>query len=305
MRLTVWQLLGLADKSRLPSAPSPNHQSLNIKAALSAGSDRLQNVSESAEFDAQVLLAHILGAERAWLFAHHDELLNQEQMRDWDASLARLEGGEALAYVLGEWEFYGLTFQVTKDVLIPRPETELLVEQAIDWLTARPEKRIAADVGTGSGCIAIALAVNVPDLGIIASDISERALKVAAKNVESHGVSDQVSLVQGEILEEISGPCDLICANLPYIPSGRLGKLAVAQREPLLALDGGEDGLDLIRPFLDQARGKLAPGGLLLAEIDDSHQESSGELGSEFFPGAEISVRKDLAGRTRLLRVAV
>jgi release factor glutamine methyltransferase len=287
----------------LPSAPSPYQQTLNINEALKAGSSRLQRVSESAHFDAQVLLAHIFNVERAWLLAHSEEALNQAQQKQWEASLARIEGGEALPYVLGVWEFYGLAFCITKDVLIPRPETELLVEVAIDWLAAHPGKRSAVDVGTGSGCIALSMAVNVPDLEITASDISEKALLVAARNIEHHKVGELVLLVQSDLLEKISGPIDLICANLPYIPSQRLSKLAVAKREPLLALDGGEDGLDQIRSFLYQASAKLASGGLLLAEIDDSHQESARAVASKCFPKGKISVRKDLAGRTRLLQV--
>lgn len=304
MRPTVWRPLGWVTKSSLPSSPSSNQHFLNIEKALKVGSARLRQVSESYDFDAQVLLAHIFEVERAWLLAHQEHKLNQEQLDRWESKLARLEAGEALPYVLGEWEFYGLPFHLTSDVLIPRPETELLVECAIDWLASHPGKRSAVDVATGSGCIAVTLAVNVPNLEIAASDVSEEALKVAASNVERHKVGKQVSLIYSELLEKTSGPIDLICANLPYIPSGRLSNLSVAKREPLVALDGGEDGLSLIQPFLMQAAPRLSSGGLLLAEIDDSHQESANVLASEYFPRAKISVQKDFAGRPRLLRVA-
>jgi len=236
--------------------------------------------------------------------AHPEQQLNQEQINHWEASLARLEVGEALPYVLGEWEFYGLTFHLTSDVLIPRPETELLVETAIDWLAAHPGRRRAVDVGTGSGCIAVALAVNVKDLDLRASDISENALKVAAVNVGRHEVSNQVSLLHTNLLDNIPGPIDFICANLPYIPSERLSGLRVAKREPTLALDGGEDGLSLIRLFLKQAATELASGGLLVAEIDDSHECDVIALASKYFPKANISVLKDLAGQVRLLHIA-
>ena len=303
MRPIVWLPPVLAIKLSLSATPSPNQQNLNIEEALKIGNNRLRDVSESASFDGQVLLAHILEVERAWLLAHPEQALNQAQLNQWESSLARLEGGEALAYVLGEWEFYSLGFHLTSDVLIPRPETELLVETAISWLGAHADRRRAVDVGTGSGCIAVALAANVPDLEIWASDVSGSALKAADINVERHKVGKRVTVVHSVLLEKIPGRIDLICANLPYIPSKRLGDLAVAKREPLLALDGGKDGLSLIRPFLKQAASKLASGGLLLAEIDDSHEESAPALASIHFPKAMILIMKDLAGRPRLLRV--
>lgn len=303
-RPIAWLPPDLALNFSLSPFASPHQNHLTIAEALKSGSARLHAMSESANLDAEVLLAHLLKVERTWLLAHLEEQLNQEQFNQWEGSLSRLERGEALPYVLGEWGFYGLTIHLTTDVLIPRPETELLVETAIDWLAAHPDQRRAVDVGTGSGCIAVAMAVNVPDLEITASDISASALKVAAINVELHGLSKQVSLVHSELLDTIHGPFDLICANLPYIPSERLGSLAVARREPILALDGGEDGLDLIRPFLKKAAPKMDSGGLLLAEIDDSHQEDAIVISSKFFPDAKISLLEDLAGRPRLLHIA-
>lgn len=304
MRRIVWPLPDWARKFSLFASASSIQVSLSVEQALRSGSAQLSGLSASAGPDAQVLLAHILQVERAWLLAHPEEPLDEQQKAAWEEAVSKLEGGEALPYVLGEWEFFGLRFQLTPDVLIPRPETELLVERAIEWLATNPTRRRAIDVGTGSGCIAVTLAVKVANLNMIASDISAKALKVAVLNAAKHHVSQRVEIVQADLLNGQTGPFDLLCANLPYIPSERLSNLAVAKSEPRLALDGGAKGLNLIRPFLKQTASRLAPGGLLLAEIDDSQRESALELASTYFPLAERSVLEDLAGKPRLLRVA-
>ncbi|RME87431.1 MAG: peptide chain release factor N(5)-glutamine methyltransferase, partial [Anaerolineae bacterium] len=237
---------------------------------LAALTARLNPHSETPALDAQVLLAHVTGKPRAWVLAHPDVPLTPEQERALKAALSRIERGEPLPYVLGHWEFYGLDFLVTPDVLIPRPETELLVEHAIEWLTAHPERRLAADVGTGSGCIAIALAVHVPDLSVIATDISAAALEVARRNARRLDVGERIRFICCDLLPEPSEPLDLLCANLPYIPSATLRDLDVYRREPTLALDGGPDGLDLIRRLLTIAPRYLSPGGLILLEIEAS-----------------------------------
>ena len=276
---------------------------LSVGQALEDTRTRLMGLSENPILDAQVLLAHMLGQDRAWVLAHLEADLSVAQAQRWEQALARLESGEALRYVLGEWEFYGLKIALTPDVLIPRPETELLVETALSWLAANPKRRRAADIGTGSGCIAIALGVHVPDLELTASDISSRALEVARSNFARNDLLDRVQLVQADLMEDLPGPFDLICANLPYIPSSRLDELIVARREPRLALDGGPDGLTLIRRLLRQAKDELLPGGLLLAEVDDSQETSAAALARGQFPDATIDLLHDLAGKPRLLRV--
>src|SRR3990172_7706221 len=195
--------------------------SITIAAALKTGSLRLAAVSASANLDAQVLLAHILGTQRSWLLAHPEAELSTEQAETWDRALGRLEGGEALPYILGEWEFYGLKIQVTPDVLLPRPETELLVDTALSWLSANPQRSRAVDLGTGSGCIAVALAMHCPDLELWAIDISAAALAVATRNLERYGLETRITLLQSDLFDGLEAPFDLICANLPYIPSGR------------------------------------------------------------------------------------
>jgi release factor glutamine methyltransferase len=270
-------------------------------------SARLEGLSDTPRLDAQVLLAHLLSVSRAWVLAHPEVMLTPEHEKQLIAALARLESGQPLPYVLGEWEFYGLTFELTPGVLIPRPETELLVQQALEWLAQRPAPLLAADVGTGSGCIAISLAVHAPQLRLLASDLSWPALQVARSNLARHRVEGQISLLQCDLLPPLSVPFDLLVANLPYIPSSVLPGLRVSLSEPPLALDGGLDGLDILRRLLlAAAPGQLpglAPGGLLLLEIEASQGQAALSLAHQSFPGAEIRLLPDLAGRDRVLYI--
>ena len=248
-------------------------------------------------------MAHILGMERTWILSHPEAELNDFQTQTLNTAAARLEAGEPLPYILGEWEFFGLPFTLTPQVLIPRPETELLIETALSWLDQHPERRMAADIGTGSGCIAVALAARVKNLQIIAADVSTEALEVAGKNVRRHNLQDQICLVQSDLLDKLEGPFDLICANLPYIPTTTLPGLVVYQREPILALDGGERGLDLIARLLMQAPQKLQPGGLLLLEIEASQGAEVYALAQHAFPGGDVQVMPDLAGLDRVVSI--
>ena len=205
-------------------------------------------------------------------------------------NLARLESGQPLPYVLGAWEFYGLTFELTPDVLIPRPETELLVEQALEWLADRPAPLLAADVGTGSGCIAISLAVHAPQLRLLASDLSWPALQVARSNLARHRVEGQISLLQCDLLPPLSLPFDLLVANLPYIPSPVLPGLKLSLSEPPLALDGGLDGLDFIRRSAARGGSRPAtrPGAWRAAPTGDRGQPGAGCP----IPGAPVLPRR-------------
>jgi release factor glutamine methyltransferase len=290
---------------------------MHISQALRELSKRLAGASETPSLDAQILLAHVLGASRAWVLAHPEASLSAPQEQALHAAGERLEAGEPLPYVLGHWEFYGLDFIVSPDVLIPRPETELLVERALEWLRLHPGRRAAVDIGTGSGCIAVALAVNIPDLHVLATDISLPALEIAKTNAEKHAVADRIRFIQADLSDlpgrEVPGEgsithhasritqFDLILANLPYIPTSRLESLAVARREPKLALDGGPDGLDLIRRLMPAAMQWLAPGGCCLMEIDASQGETALDLAQSAFPQADVAVIPDLAGLDRLL----
>jgi release factor glutamine methyltransferase len=258
-------------------------------------------LTEDSTLSAQVLLAEELGRPRAWLLAHPDTLLDDDQQINLQIALNRLAAGTPLPYLTGKQAFYGLDFFITPDVLIPRPETELLVEQALVWLNSHPGRRRAADVGTGSGCIAISLAAHQPDVSVIAVDRSWAALQVTRQNAARYALSERVHLLQSNLLSAASGPFDLVCANLPYIPTTTLNNLAVANQEPLLALDGGTDGLQFIAALLADAPRWIAAAGALLLEIEAGQGDSAARLAAQHLPQAAVNVVADLAGLPRLL----
>jgi len=259
--------------------------------------------STTANLDVQVLLAHILKRPRTWILSHPEAVLTITQAEHLSDAFLQLRSGVPLPYVLGKWEFYNLSFHVNPDVLIPRPETELIVDNAIQWLKENPTSRMAADIGTGSGCIAISLAVNIPNLIIKASDISNTALSVARCNVKEHNVAARISLSQANLFNPKFKGFDIITANLPYIPTETLHGLIVYGREPTIALDGGISGFDLINRFLEEAPAYLAPGGVLFIEIEDQQGKIALETSQNHFPDAVISLQPDLSGFDRMLRI--
>ncbi len=289
MKLSAWPPMGISKK-------------ISAGDWLKQAKSRLEG-SETPSLEAQLLLAHVLSRPRAAVLAHLEQELDLVQLAELERMLAQLEEGVPLAYLLGEKEFYGMSFKVTPAVLIPRPETELLVDEALVWLRAKPGRRLAADVGTGSGCIAAALAAQITDLRVLAVDRSRAALRVARENVQRHGLLERVQLLQGDLLSCVAGLFDLVCANLPYIPTGSLGDLPVARREPRLALDGGADGLEHIGRLLADARRWTAPGGLLLLEIESGQGGAALALARRFFYSAAVEVINDLAGHPRLLKI--
>ncbi len=269
--------------------------------ALKQGRQALASISETPYLDAQLLLAYALKRKKEWVLAHPENHLSTSELTTFEDNLGRLVSGEALAYLLGSWEFYGRSFQVTTDVLIPRPETELLVENALGFLRSHPKARLCADIGTGSGCIAASLALEIPDLHVIAVDVSPSAIEVARVNTRKHGVDDRVTLIVADLMRPFDFRFDLICANLPYIPSERLRRLAVAEREPTLALEGGMDGLEVIRRFAHEMPEWLAPGGRALLEVDSSQAHVlAGEL-TPLYSSVRVDVLKDLSGRDRVV----
>ena len=222
-----------------------------------------------ARLEAEVLVMNVMRMPRQSIFAEQETEVSAQQQEALNSLLARRYLREPLAYILGMREFYGINVFLTPSVLIPRPETEGLVEHALFMSMMGMESRelIIADVGTGSGAIAINLAIHLPAARIFAVDVADEVLDVAAYNIRSHGVGDRVTLGIGDLLDAVPEPVDLIVANLPYIPSDRIPNLQPeVQQEPILALDGGLDGLDLVRRLLMQAEDKLKPNGIILLE---------------------------------------
>jgi release factor glutamine methyltransferase len=279
---------------------------LTIVQALHHYKSTADSSSDTPSLDGQVLLAHILGRSRTWLLAHPKFELSQLQISRFEDTLSQIQANIPLPYILGHWEFYGLDFSINPAVLIPRPETELLVDEALSWFRAHPDRRCAADIGTGSGCIAISLAKHSPNLKLIATDISVKALEVARANAQKHNLEKRIEFINSDLLPPLSGHharWDLICANLPYIPTHTLHTLPVYGREPTLALDGGLDGLNSIRKLLLDVPKCLEPGGLLLLEIDSSQGGSALALSQKAFPQGSVHLLKDLAGHARLIRI--
>ena len=278
---------------------------------LSDITTRLVSISDTPALDASVLIAHVLNKSRTWVLAHPGPFLTPEQQDQLNTSLERLESGEPLPYLLGHWDFFGLEFDVTPDVLIPRPETELLVEKAIAWLNRHPAQRSIVDMGTGSGIIAISIAFNIPNSRILATDISPKALQVANQNAVKHSVDGKIEFMECDLLPALSRQptehpsIDLLCANLPYIPSNILHSLPVYGREPTLALDGGADGLSLFRKLMNIAPEWMAPNSLILLEIEATLGERTFDLACNKFSNAEVHLHQDLTGRDRLLEIRV
>jgi len=258
---------------------------------------------EDAHIEAHVLLAHVLEKPRVFVISHPEVILTPQQQNRLTKLLARLAHSEPLPYLIGHWEFYGLDFEVTPAVLIPRPETELMVERAQAWLQQHPHLRRGADVGTGSGCIAISLAKQIKDLRVLAVDRSWEALQVARRNAVFHQVTERVAFVQGDLLTAVKGPFDLVCANLPYIPRSSLESLSVAHHEPRQALDGGSDGVSWIRQLIDDAPRWLSAPALMLLEMQYNQGDTVSELARSRFPNARINILPDLAGLPRLVEI--
>ena len=272
----------------------------SIGFALAEGIGKLK--TDNPRLDAEVLLAHTMGVPRSWLLAHPETEVTPKERERFSKAVDRVAAGDLLPYVLGHWEFFQLDFKVDPRVLIPRPETELMVETALSWAKQQNAPHIA-DIGTGSGCIAIALAVNNSAAKITATDYSEDALNVARENAIEHTVSTRIQFKRTDLMLTI-GPVDLICCNPAYVMTAELDNLPSALHEPRLALDGGVDGLEMIRKLIAAAPQKLTSGGVLLMEIGAEQREAVLELARGSFSTARgIRVLKDLAGLDRLLVV--
>lgn len=285
---------------------------MRFGAALRTATRTLAASSESARFDAQVLLEAASGRSSAWLVAHGDEQLDEPARERFERFVARRASGEPVAYITGTAGFYGRLFGVDARVLIPRPESEHLVEAALAHLRTRRARGAsllrAADVGTGSGALAITLAAELEGLDVVASDLSREALEVARANAERLGVASRVRFVAGDLLEPLRGyaPYDCVVANLPYVPSA---ELPVAPNpvafEPVGALDGGRDGLALYRRLLRGLDGVCAPGAALFFEAAPATIDALARLAEEHLPRAFVEIVSDYAALERVVAVTL
>jgi len=259
---------------------------------------------DTAALAADLLLAHASGVSKEELYAHLDVRLGSDEERSYAELIERRAGGEPVAYLRGWKEFFGLRFAVDPRVLVPRPETETLVEAALAHLRAGGGTRVA-DVGTGSGAIAVAIAVNAPEVRVVATDLSQGALEVARENIRAHRVDDRVNLRRGDLLGPVEGEVDVVTANLPYLRADALERLTAERtslrfepREAVLA--GGADGLDLIRRCIEQLPPRLARGGAAFFECDPPQAAAVAELvGAKL--GGPTRILRDLMGNERVV----
>ena len=263
-----------------------------------------------ASVEAELLLGHVLGMSKTQLYTEPERSLTSVETEHLRHLVRRRLDHEPAAYILRYCEFYGIDFYIDYHTFIPRPETELLVEKAVELaqrISHRGEQITIADIGTGCGAIAVSLALALPQAKINATDISAAALQVAEINCRRHEVNSQVELLQGNLLEPLPQPVDMIIANLPYIKTCELRDLSpeIRDYEPTMALAGGEDGLDKTQQMLEQMPGKLSYGAYFLLEIGQGQGEMVTSLIKSYFPQASIELICDLGGIERVVKVGL
>ncbi|MBN2075112.1 MAG: peptide chain release factor N(5)-glutamine methyltransferase [Dehalococcoidales bacterium] len=259
---------------------------------------------DDALLESEVLLMHTLKIDRITLYIDIDNELTTQQSEDFFTLIQRRLNGEPSAYITGNREFYGLDFFVNSGVLIPRPETELLVEKAIDTAKEQSYKTIV-DAGTGSGVVAICLALNLPDAVIYATDISASALEVASRNCRKHNVEDRITLLRGNLLEPLPEPIDMIVGNLPYVTDADMQQVNTAGHEPEVALNGGTDGLEYIIAIVGQSVSKLLRGGSILLEVGQGQSQAASRQLKGIYPYGEVKIFHDLAGIERVVSLSL
>jgi release factor glutamine methyltransferase len=270
------------------------------QALIYAGELLARHKIEDASLEAELLLRHTLKIDRAALYTEPDRLLTKRQAETYRQFIERRLQGEPSAYITGHREFFGLDFCVDRNVLIPRPETELLVEQIIAR-AGNYQNPVIVDVGTSCGAIAVSLAIHLHQAKIYATDISPTALKVARRNARKHNVKDKITFLAGDLLEPLPDSVDIIAANLPYVLTDDVPKVNTSGFEPIQALDGGEDGLDVIKRLCLQAKDKLRPDGCLLLEIGMGQSKATNELLENIYLTAKIDIVPDLSGIQRVV----
>ncbi len=277
---------------------------MTIKQALSRAREILAaNNIEDPSLESELLLRHALKISQVQLYLGLEHELSPEQDKKFWHLIERRLNHEPTAYITGHRQFYGLDFYVDPSVLIPRPESELLVEKALNLAQNQAVSTIA-EVGTGCGAIAISLALSLPQAKIYATDISAAALKVALFNCQKHGVVNRICLLPGDMLDPLPEAVDLIVANLPYVRESELPQINTLDFEPSLALNGGSDGLEKIRKLCPRISDKLRPGGCLLLEIGQGQRRAVTTFLRSLFPLAEIEVAPDLSGIDRVVSLS-
>ena len=277
---------------------------MRLDDALAQASCHLANQDvESPQLDAELLLAHLLETNRASILSRPERQLTPKQLTCYSNLVARRGNREPLAYNLGHREFYGLELVVDPRVLIPRPETELLVERTLEIASQMASPLHIADVGAGSGSIAISLAVHLPECTVYALDHSPGALEVLTENARRHGVAGRVHCLHSDLLAALPVPVDIITANLPYVTTDEWQELApeIRNHEPRSALHGGPDGLALIERLLTTAEPNLRPGGAILVEIGAGQGVGTTTLAHKNLPQARVRLVQDYAGLDRLV----
>lgn len=276
---------------------------MTIRTALREASLKLKH-SPTARLDGQVLLCHVLGVEKPYLIARDQDVLSDDDRLNFETLVMRRAKGEPIAYLIGHQEFWDLDFLVTPSVLIPRPETEHLIEQALAF-TNQHENCTAVDIGTGSGAIAVTVSKHT-SAKVYAVDISSDALAIAKTNAEKHAT--EITFFQGSLAQPLIDQgikVHLLMANLPYIRSDEMPNLAVTQHEPSLALDGGDDGLDLVRELLVQVPSVCHPNALILLEIGMEQGQAVVDFATEYLKPKSATVVQDLAGLDRIVTIAL
>jgi release factor glutamine methyltransferase len=284
---------------------------LTLKETLLQARDTLAPCNDaSARLEAELLLLDVLGMGRTELYMRLEQPLSMPDMESFWLLVQRRLSHEPIAYILKNCQFYGIDFYVDSRALIPRPESELLVEETLKFVNRHfPSGTPCSivDVGTGSGAIAIALALYLAQARIYATDISAAALEVARINCQKHGVVERVHLLTGNMLEPLSDPVDIILANLPYVRDSELAQLSpdIQMFEPRIALYGGADGLDKMRQLLYQVQRKLLPAGIMLLEIGYGQSHAAASLVRSYLPAVQIGLIPDLGGIDRVVRITI
>lgn len=261
---------------------------------------------DDARFEAEVLLRHATGLSRAQLYASLTDEIDPAARQRFEAAIAERTTRKPLAYITGTREFYRLEFRVTPDVLIPRPESELLVDAALDHMRqARIRSPQVADVGAGSGAVGIALAKHRRGVNLICSDVSRDALLVARDNAQRLLRRPRASFIQGDLLTPLPGPFHCVVANLPYIPEERLEELEpeVTDHEPRVALTPGTRGTELILRLITQLPSRLHPNGVAVLEVDPGQESAIADAARQMLPNAEITILNDISEQPRAVRI--